>query len=119
MKTHEMRLNDIYFDQIKSGKKDIEYRLNDEKRQLLKIGDHIIFYKRPEEKETITVKVVGLKTYHTLLEMYQDTFDRFLKDTFTSPEEVVKATTYYSAEEVEKYGCLAIFIQKIENEKSF
>ena len=35
---HEMKLNNSPFERIKNGTKTIELRLNDEKRQLLKIN---------------------------------------------------------------------------------
>ena len=41
--THEMKLYPAPFDSIKSGRKTVEMRLNDEKRQLIKIGDRIRF----------------------------------------------------------------------------
>ena len=40
---HEMKLNNGPFERIKNGTKTIELRLNDEKRQLLKIKDLIEF----------------------------------------------------------------------------
>ena len=39
---HKMRLVDFAFSAIKDRKKDIEVRLNDEKRQLINIGDIIV-----------------------------------------------------------------------------
>ena len=38
---HKMKLNNGPFERIKNGTKTIELRLNDEKRQLLKIKDLI------------------------------------------------------------------------------
>lgn len=40
---HEMRLLEEPFELIKAGKKIIEIRLNDEKRQKVSIGDEIVF----------------------------------------------------------------------------
>ena len=44
---HEMKLQPEYFDFILNGTKRIEIRLNDEKRQQIKIGDTIKFSKEP------------------------------------------------------------------------
>ena len=41
--THEMKLHPAPFDLIKSGRKTVEMRLNDEKRQLVRIKDCIRF----------------------------------------------------------------------------
>ena len=38
---HEMKLQDQYFDMVKSGAKIYEGRLNDEKRKLINVGDVI------------------------------------------------------------------------------
>lgn len=109
---HNMRLQSEPFDMIKEGVKDIEYRLNDEKRQKIQVGDTITFSKLPEKIEKIKVKVTELKYYKTLLEMYTATFDKDFKDTYDSPQAVVDDTPYYTDEEVKKYGCLAIYFKK-------
>ena len=40
---HSMKLKPLPFAAIQSGKKVLELRLNDEKRQKIKIGDTIVF----------------------------------------------------------------------------
>jgi ASC-1-like (ASCH) protein len=40
---HQMKLQPNPFEQIKNGSKTLELRLNDEKRQLIKVGDEIEF----------------------------------------------------------------------------
>ena len=62
---HEMSLTEDPFYRIKSGKKIIEVRLLDEKRQAIKIGDIITFYKLPEKSEKITVQVRGLSRFNS------------------------------------------------------
>ena len=44
---HEMKLNENPFERMKNGTKTIEFRLNDEKRKKIKIGDKITFSKLP------------------------------------------------------------------------
>ena len=111
---HVMRLDGEYFDMIKNGIKTVEYRLNDEKRQQIKKGDMITFYKRPLEEEMLNVEVIDLKYYKNLLDMYTDTFNNHLKDLYNTPQEVVEDTTFYTQEEINKYGCIAIFIKKLD-----
>ena len=113
MANYEMHLNAKPFEMIESGIKDIEYRLNDEKRQLIKIGDNITFYKLPDNKEIIETLVTDIRHYKNLLDMYSDSFESYLKDYYNTPEEVVIDTPYYSKEEIDKYGCIAIFFKKI------
>ena len=57
---HKMRLFESPFERIKSGKKTIELRLFDEKRQKLSIGDIVEFSKLPDMKEKARVEVVAL-----------------------------------------------------------
>lgn len=113
MKNIDMHLNKNPYELIDSGIKDVEYRLNDEKRREIEVGDTITFYKRPEEVETIKAVVTELRYYKTLLEMYTDTFDRYLYQDYATPQDAVIDTPYYSDEEIAKYGCIAILFKKI------
>lgn len=113
MRNHDMKLNEEYFNMVANDIKDIEYRLNDEKRKQIQIGDTITFYKLPLEKEIIKVSVTNLKYYKTLLEMYSATFEKDFKDRYDSPQAVVDDTSYYTNDEVEKNGCVAIYFKKI------
>lgn len=71
---HEMRLHDSPFTLIKNGSKTIELRLNDEKRSIIKIGDHIEFTNRVTE-EKILVEVINLHKYNSFEELYKH-FDK-------------------------------------------
>jgi ASC-1-like (ASCH) protein len=42
----KMRLHPEPFERVKSGEKNVECRLNDEKRQQLSVGDTIVFQNR-------------------------------------------------------------------------
>ena len=57
---HKMKLNESPFERIKNGSKTIEFRLYDEKRQKVKIGDKIEFSKLPDLQEKLLVDVTGL-----------------------------------------------------------
>ena len=59
---HEMKLNNVPFERIKNGTKTIELRLNDEKRQLLKIKDLIEFTNRTNN-EKMLVEIANLYHY--------------------------------------------------------
>ena len=56
---HQMSLNENMFDLVKSGKKTIEGRINDNKRLSIKIGDFINFKKNKSE-ETVMVQVLKI-----------------------------------------------------------
>ena len=70
MTTHQLRLATEPYDAIVSGKKTIESRLYDEKRQKIQIGDQIIFTNREDPSQTATVKVIGLLRYATFHDLF-------------------------------------------------
>ena len=62
---HKMKLNENYFERIKDGTKIVEFRLYDEKRQQIKVGDKIEFSKLPELQEKLLVDVIELYRENT------------------------------------------------------
>lgn len=109
---HEMKLRGIYFDKIKSGEKIYEIRLNDEKRQLIDVGDVVVFTKEPELKEELITEVKDL--------VYFDTFDDMVntlpieKIGFENMDkESIKKVYYqfYSKDAEQKYGVVAIKVK--------
>ena len=107
--THEMKLHASPFEKIKSGVKNIELRLFDEKRQTIKTGDDIIFTNTLSgEKMCATVKKLHL--FDSFGELYEKL--PLLQCGYTT-EDIDKAhpsdmEQYYSAEEQQKYGVVGI-----------
>lgn len=110
---HEMKLNNGPYVNIKNGTKTIELRLNDDKRQLLKIKDLIEFTNR-ETLEQMLVEIQNLYHYPSFDELYKH-FDKvsmgYKENDVADPKDMEK---YYSKEEQEKYGVLGIEIKKIK-----
>ncbi len=108
---HKMRLVDFAFKAMKDGRKDIEVRLNDEKRQLIKIGD-IIEFTNLDTGETIVSRVINLYKYDSFLELFKFfPHSRLgLKDT----DDVSIMNNFYTLEEQKKYGALGIQIELIK-----
>lgn len=108
----EMKLNNKPYTNIKNGTKTIELRLNDEKRQLLKIKDIIEFTNR-ETLEKMSVEIINLYPYPSFEELYKH-FDKvsmvYKESEDANPKDMEKC---YSKEEREKYGVLGIEIKKI------
>lgn len=103
---HKMKLKESPFERIKDGSKTIEFRLYDEKRKLIKIGDQIEFSKLPELQEKILVDV---------LDLYRDeSFEKLFKKLINNEEEIQRKTQamkeFYSDEEEKKYGVVGIKI---------
>lgn len=114
---HNMGLYESPFNSIKSGKKTVEVRLNDEKRRKISIGDSIIFTKVPESNETLTVEVLELREFLTFKEMYE-TIPASDFDTVGNPIDLMVQQTYeiYSPEQEKELGTLAITIKLLETD---
>lgn len=111
-----MKLNPEPFGKIKSKIKTIELRLNDEKRQMLKINDEIEFSDTEDNNNKILTKVVDIYHFSSFKELY-DTLP-LLKCGYTV-ETIHMAThkdmdKYYSKENQKKYGVVGIEIELIE-----
>lgn len=107
--THKMNLQDKYFDFIKNGTKRIELRLNDEKRQQIKIGDSIEF---SNEKYKFTTKVIGLLKYQDFKTLFNDFGIEILADKTMTKEELLGVLSeFYTPEKQEKFGVLGIRVE--------
>jgi ASC-1-like (ASCH) protein len=110
-----MKLYKEPFIRIKNGKKIIEVRLFDEKRQKIKLGDEIEFSLINEESEKILVKVIGLSIFDSFEHLYSS-FDYKL---FGHPEgttlnnQLKDIRETYSEENEKKYGVLGLHIRLI------
>ena len=98
---HEMKLQDKYYNYILNGTKRIELRLYDEKRQQIKIGDIIKFYKEPELKDTFCAKVIGLLRYNSIL----------ADVSMTKNELMDELCRFYTVDNQLKYGVIGIRIE--------
>ena len=104
---HKMKLNKSPFERIKNGTKTIEFRLFDEKRQQIKVGDKIEFSKLPDLQEKLLVDVVELYR--------EDTFEKLFRNLYSDEEEIIRKTKamyeIYSPEKEQQYGILGIKIK--------
>ena len=109
---HEMRLNNETFNKIKEGTKTVELRLLDEKRKALRVGDKIIFTNRANN-EKIDVLVTNLfkaDSFEPIYKKYSKVAMGYNEEDDAKPEDMEE---YYSKEEIKKYGCIAIEIEKV------
>ncbi|MBE5821103.1 MAG: ASCH domain-containing protein [Clostridiales bacterium] len=109
-----IKLQPKYFDYVKNGAKRIELRLNDEKRQLIKIGDEIEILKEPNLDESFTVKVIGLLKYSCFEDLFKDFDISILADKSEKKQDVLKdLEKYYSKEKQAEYNVLGIRFELI------
>lgn len=109
---HKMKLQESPFERIKNGTKTVEFRLYDEKRKQIQIGDKIEFFKLPDLKEKLVVEVIDL--YHG--KKFKDIFEKLFTDKDEINRKVQSMYTIYSSEKEKEYGVLGIKI-KIDTKK--
>ena len=110
MMIHKMKLKESPFERIKNGTKTVEFRLYDEKRSKINIGDQIEFSKLPDMQETLVVEVLDLYR--------EDRFESLFRKLFNEEEEIKRKTAsmhqYYSNKEERQYGVVGIKISLIK-----
>ncbi len=108
----KMKLNNNPFNLVKDGHKTIEVRLNDEKRRLLNIGDHIEFT-NIKTNERIKVVVIDLLKYKTFKELFNN-YEPFYFGGNNKEILLNNIMSYYSIAQEKKFGVLGIKIKIIE-----
>lgn len=110
-----MKLNPKPFNMIKSGKKTIELRLNDDKRRNIKAGDIIEFRNTINRDNKIETKVINIYKFNTFDELYKklplEKCGYFEEEISTARSSDMEK--YYSVEEQNKYGVLGIELEVI------
>lgn len=107
---HYMNLAPRPFEFIRSGRKTVEMRLNDERRQAIKVGDEIAFT-HTESGEILFAEVTALypfDSFDKLYSMFTPEVLGYAKDEIPSPSDMNK---YYTEEQQKKYGVLGIGIK--------
>lgn len=112
---HYMELKKDPFEDIRSGEKIYELRLFDVKRKQIKVDDHIVFKKLEDQNERMEVIVKGLYHYKSFRDMFEEIplekcgFANISKDLA-----VEQMYTYYSVEDEQKNGVLAIEMERTD-----
>ena len=112
--THDMSLRESPFRAVASGRKVIEMRLYDPKRQLIRVGDEIRFT-LVGSKEAVTADVVGLHYFPSFVELYAALIPRvgtaglgYADGEIPHPEDMLD---YYSEDAIARYGVIGIEIR--------
>lgn len=104
-----VHLDSDVFDIVLDKVKDVEIRVNDEKRRKLHVGDTLIFLRRPEEIDKITATVTNLVYFDSFSDVtdYYDMKRIYLEN--TSKEDYINLMKrFYNDEEVKRDGVVAI-----------
>lgn len=105
-----MNLQDRYFNYILNGTKRIELRLADEKRQLINLGDNIVFFN--SRGENFSATVIGLNKYRSFEELFRDFEIDILADRSMTKKEFLEILSeFYAQDKQQKYGVLGIRVE--------
>lgn len=105
----EFHLDSDIFDIIVNKDKDVEIRLNDEKRRKLHVGDTLTFLRRPDEIDKISATVTNLVYFNNFEEVFNNyEMKRIYLDNTSKEDYINLMKRFYSDEDVEKYGVVAI-----------
>lgn len=109
-----IHLDEDIFEVVKHGTKNVEVRVNDEKRRKLKVGDQITFLKRPDDKESIVVVIKDLVYYKNFNDLVKDykIEELYLKG-YSKEKFLLLLKRFYSDDEINKYGVVAIKFKNI------
>ena len=106
-----MQLHPEPFNKIKNRIKNIELRLYDEKRQLLKVGQDIIFTNR-ESGEKMTCKITGLYWFEDFGALVENLGWKKCGWTESPKDPDADMANYYPKEDIKNYGALGIVLQR-------
>lgn len=101
MKHITMHLAEGPFLAVKSGSKKVEVRLNDAKRQIVKVGDIIIFVLANDTTTQLKRSVIAIEYFSTFTEAY----------TKYEAEEKFAATQYYAEEKMKDLGVVVFSLK--------
>ena len=111
-----MQLDNEYFLDIRSQKKLYELRLNDEKRQKLKLNDTICLINRTNPNEKLQANVIELTYFNTFKEALDNTPLESIMPRETNLDTVLDKYMNFKGykENEEKYGVIRIKIKNVE-----
>jgi ASC-1-like (ASCH) protein len=112
---HEMNLNNRWFNEVKDENKTVEIRTNDEKRQLINIGDIIKFIDSLDENNIIYVEVIHKTNHINLKNAIKSGRLKYVLPGFNKISEGVDY--YYSfngyKDKEDKYGIVNLYLKLI------
>jgi ASC-1-like (ASCH) protein len=112
--THYMHLRQGPFDKIESGLKTIEIRLLDEKRKKLKVGDRIVFQLENDANQIVATEITDLICAPTFKKLIKKVCIRNLGCEAGTGDELANSYyQYYSPEDEQKLGTIAIEMKKV------
>lgn len=112
MQIHELKLAPEPFGEMQSGRKTIECRLFDGKRQQINIGDELVFTNRENSQQQLRTQVIGLLRYDTFSDLLSVTdVSKFGGRTVEDFSALIRQ--FYSEDQEHEYGVLGIHVRLV------
>lgn len=109
---HIMTLYPAYFEAICSGRKNVEVRLYDEKRRVIRVGDTIQFDCLTARTKSVVVEVEELYIHKTFEDLYRSIpFGEFDCEGWSMKEMIDGTYEIYTPEQEATWGALGIRIR--------
>lgn len=107
---HTMKIIPSYYRLLKEGKKKVEFRLFDEKRSLIHVGDRIKFVCKDDPNETLYFTVLNLMRSRNFTELLENIPTSLLG--VTKENQLADLKQIYEGDMQARYGVLAIFLSE-------
>lgn len=101
-----MHLHPMPFEQIRTGTKRVEVRLNEEKRQKIRVGDSLTFILRTDASLSISAQVTQIFHAPSFLEIFRITNKKETAEMLAQNADAMYQ--YYLPEDEKKYGVVGI-----------
>lgn len=112
---HSMKLNVEPFEAVRNHRKTVEIRLNDEKRQNVKIGDTIVFTNIEDPEKKLRVKVTEKRVFDTFQKLfnYYNNGEMGYEDDASLAQKVAGIYSIYDQTDELNYGVVALKIELV------
>ncbi len=112
----EMHLQSDIFKLVATGEKTFEIRVNDLKRQKIKVGNIVTFIDREDQTKKVSCKVENLFYFKTFVELFHNIKkeDCGFSPKLTADQIEDFCLQFFSAEEIHKYGLVVLQIKKVK-----
>ena len=109
---HNMMLASEPFENVYNGTKTAEYRLYDEKRKKISVGDAIVFTNR-DTGDTVKVSVTYIKVFESFFDLFSALGCEGEYRRRTPQQLADSMREYYTAQQEKEHGVVAIGIRAV------
>ena len=109
---HNMMLASEPFESVYNGTKTAEYRLYDEKRKKISVGDTIVFTNR-DTGDTVKVSVTYIKVFESFFDLFSALGCEGEYRRRTPQQLADSMREYYTAQQEKEHGVVAIGIRAV------